>query len=63
MTPDPIRLLTSFSVSAALSCMHAGRFRHLPIADTTGRANGMISIRDILGLVASRYADAKVLEA
>ena len=54
MTPDPIRLMTSFTVSAALSCMHAGRFRHLPIADDTGRAGGIISIRDILGLVASR---------
>jgi CBS domain-containing protein len=54
MTPDPIRVLTSFTVSAALSCMHAGRFRHLPLADDNGRAGGMISISDILGLVASR---------
>jgi CBS domain-containing protein len=54
MTPDPIRLLTSFTVSAALSCMHAGRFRHLPLADDSGRPGGLISIRDILGLVASR---------
>jgi len=63
MTPDPIRLLTSFSVSAALSCMHAGHFRHLPIADSTGRANGIISIRDILSLVASRYEAAEILDA
>jgi len=54
MTRDPIRLLTSFTVSAALSCMHAGRFRHLPLADDSGRPGGLISIRDILGLVASR---------
>ncbi|MDP6945711.1 MAG: CBS domain-containing protein [Myxococcota bacterium] len=60
MTPDPIRLMTSFTVSAALSCMHAGRFRHLPIADDTGRANGMISIRDILNLVASRYDEVEL---
>ena len=54
MTRDPIRLLTSFTVSAALSCMHAGRFRHLPLADDSGRPGGLISIRDILGLVAAR---------
>ena len=57
MTRDPIRLLTSFTVSAALSCMHAGRFRHLPLADDSGRMGGIISIRDILGLVATRTQD------
>jgi len=59
MTPDPIRLLTSFTVSAALSCMHAGRFRHLPLADDSGRMGGIISIRDILGLVATRSSQDK----
>lgn len=61
MTPDPIRLLASFTVSAALSCMHAGRFRHIPLADDSGRAAGMISIRDILALVASRYDETAAI--
>lgn len=58
MTKNPIRMSTNYSVADALSCMHAGRFRHLPVVDRHGRSDGLISIRDILSLLATSLQTA-----
>jgi CBS domain-containing protein len=46
---SPVRTVTEDMTSReALELMHQGRFRHLPVLDSTGRLVGMLSVRDLL---------------
>ena len=51
MTPAPQTIVETTTIGEALNKMNAGRFRHIPVVDVEGRALGIVSIRDILGLV------------
>lgn len=55
MIRDPISIEESQIVRNALAVMVSRRFRRLPIVDADGRAVAMLSIRDILALVASYF--------
>lgn len=48
MTVEPITVLATHSIATALRRMKQGGFRHLPVIDASGRAQGVVSIRDLL---------------
>jgi CBS domain-containing protein len=57
MTPQPTVIRPDDSVAEALRRLIQGRRRHLPIVDTHGHVKGLLSIRDILTFVASKFPD------
>ena len=57
MTPHPTVIRQADSLAEALRRLIQGRRRHLPIVDDRGHVLGLISIRDILTYVASRYPE------
>ena len=57
MTPAPTVIRPADSVAEALRRLIQGRRRHLPIVDTHGHAHGVLSIRDILAYVASKFPE------
>jgi len=50
MTPSPVVLTPDASVFTALELMQSRKFRHLPLVEN-GRVVGMVSIRDLFGVV------------
>ncbi len=60
MTPHPMVIRPSDSLAEALRRLTQGRRRHLPIVDETGHVLGLISIRDILGFVASKFPEEMI---
>ena len=48
MTHDPVLLRHDDTVAVALHKMVIGHYRHVPLMDADGRADGIISARDIL---------------
>jgi len=59
MTPSPETLKIDDSIAYALHSMSVHGLRHLPVVDATGRAVSIISIRDVLRLLAVRFADSR----
>lgn len=52
MTPMPTTVLESTSVEAALGCMRVGRLRRLPVVDGMDHLVGMVTLDDVLRLLA-----------
>jgi CBS domain-containing protein len=48
MTAEPKTVLQTHSIATAMRRMEEGGFRHLPVIDASGRAQGVVSIRDLL---------------
>lgn len=59
MTPSPETIRNEDSIAFALHTMSIHGLRHLPVVDTLGRAVSIISIRDVLRLLAVRFADIR----
>ncbi len=57
MTPHPTVVRPYESVAEAMRLLVQGRRRHLPIVDDKGKVLGLLSIRDILAYVASRFPE------
>ena len=57
MTPYPTVVRPADSLSEAMRLLIQGRRRHLPIVDERGRVMGLISIRDILTFIASKFPE------
>ncbi len=57
MTPMPTVIRPADSLAEALRRLIQGKRRHLPIVDEHGHTLGMLSIRDILAFVASRFPE------
>ena len=57
MTPAPMVIRPDDSLAEAMRRLTQGRRRHLPIVDDRGRIVGLMSIRDILAYVASRFPE------
>jgi CBS domain-containing protein len=55
MTPDPNKVQASEPLGTALHRMREGGFRHLPIVDQAGKPVGILSIRDVLVVVADHF--------
>ena len=56
MTPSPQSISVDDSIAYALHLMSVGGYRHLPVADDTGRAVAVVSARDVLRFLAIRFA-------
>lgn len=59
MTPSPETLRMGDSIAYALHSMSVHGLRHLPVVDADGRPVSIISIRDVLRLLAVRFADIR----
>lgn len=57
MTPSPMVSRPGDSLAEALRLMIEGKRRHLPIVDDEGRPQGLVSVRDILTFVATRFPE------
>jgi CBS domain-containing protein len=57
MTPLPMVIRREDSLVEAVRRLIQGRRRHLPVVDANGAVLGLISIRDILSYIASRYPE------
>jgi signal-transduction protein with cAMP-binding, CBS, and nucleotidyltransferase domain len=57
MTPMPMVARSGDSLAEAMRRMVEGKRRHLPIVDDHGKLKGLISVRDILAFVASRFPE------
>ncbi len=55
MTRDPECLGPEHSIAFVLNKMTVGGFRHVPIVDAEGRPVGIVSVKDIVQLIASRF--------
>lgn len=60
MTPHPTVVRPDDSLAEALRLLTQGRRRHLPIVDAHGQTLGLLSIRDILAFVASRFPEEMI---
>ena len=57
MTPHPTVIRRDDSLAEAMRRLTQGRRRHLPIVEDHGKVLGLISIRDILAYIASRFPE------
>ena len=60
MTPHPMVVRAHDSLAEALRRLTQGRRRHLPIVDEHGKVTGLISVRDILGFIASKFPEEMI---
>ena len=60
MTPHPTVVRPLDSLAEALRLLVQGRRRHLPIIDEHGKVQGVLSIRDILTYVASKFPEEMI---
>jgi CBS domain-containing protein len=59
MTASPMVLKINDSIAYALHAMAVNGYRHLPVVDELGHAVSIISARDVLRLLAVRFADIR----
>ena len=57
MTPHPTVVRPEDSLAEALRLLVQGRRRHLPVVDPKGKVTGLVSIRDILSFIASKFPE------
>lgn len=57
MTQQPLRIKSDSSVTAALALLAMGDVRHLPVVDDDDQVLGMLSERDVIGLLAPSVAN------
>ena len=55
MTPDPVVVHPKESVSAAVTRMEEGGYRHLPVVDEAGRPVGILSVKRIVHYLAEHF--------
>jgi CBS domain-containing protein len=57
MTPAPKVITESTPIEDALKLMRAGKFRRVPIVDSKGALVGLLSLDDILDLLAEEFVE------
>jgi acetoin utilization protein AcuB len=57
MTRHPISIAPDAPVETAMAVMRERRFRHLPVVDNAGRLVGVISDRDVRGMILAPAVD------
>lgn len=62
MTSDVVTVGSDLSVREAAQIMFDKWFRHLPVVDTSGEVVGIVSLRDLNGLVAQGMEEPDRLE-
>jgi CBS-domain-containing membrane protein len=55
MTHAPTTVSEDASIESALSLMRSGRFRRLPVVDAGGNLVGLLSLDDVLILLAEEF--------
>ncbi len=55
MTKDPVTQTSDGTIAFTLTLMSEGGFRHLPVVDESGSPVGMISIKDVIDAIVSRF--------
>jgi CBS domain-containing protein len=55
MTPSPVVLPPDRSIGDAVNLMNERQFRHIPVVRDGGEALGIVSIKDIINLVAESF--------
>jgi len=55
MTPSPRTVSESTPIEAALGLMRSGSFRRLPVVDEAGKLVGILSLDDVLALLAEEF--------
>lgn len=63
MTPGPVTIRPDATLHEAASIMFDKWFRHLPVVDDSGAVQGIISLRDLLSLVAEGMDEPEHLQA
>jgi CBS domain-containing protein len=56
MTPMPTAVLQDTSIESALGHMRVGRMRRLPVVDGAGTLVGIITLDDVLALLAEEFS-------
>jgi CBS domain-containing protein len=57
MTERPTTIPEGAPIESAVRIMRSGRFRRLPVVDDTGQLVGLLSLDDVLMLIAEEFAD------
>jgi CBS domain-containing protein len=57
MTPQPKSVSQETPIESALSLMRSGGFRRLPVVDQNGKLVGLVTLDDILMLLAEEFTD------
>jgi CBS domain-containing protein len=57
MTERPTTIPEGAPIESALRMMRSGRFRRLPVVDGKGQLVGLLSLDDVLMLIAEEFAD------
>ena len=57
MTPHPTIVHPTASLAEAIRLFVQGKRRHLPIVDEHGALSGLLSVRDILSYIASKFPE------
>jgi CBS domain-containing protein len=57
MTPEPKTVSEETPIESALSLMRSGGFRRLPVVDAGGKLVGLVTLDDVLMLLAEEFAD------
>jgi len=55
MTPRPVVVQPTESIGAALARMEQGGYRHLPVIDCSGRAVGILSVKQIVHYLVEHF--------
>ena len=63
MTKNPVTVGPNTTLHDAAQIMFDKWFRHLPVVDDAGAVQGVISLRDLLGLVAESMEEPEHLQA
>lgn len=61
MTAMPMTILESSSIESALGHMRTGRFRRMPVVNGSGELVGIITLDDILTLLAEEFSTVGAL--
>ena len=57
MTPNPACLTTHDPIASALSRMVVGGYRHIPLVNSAGEPQGILTMRDVMAYVVSFFPD------
>lgn len=57
MTPNPVTILPNHTIGDAAALMNEQHFRHIPVIDANGQAIGIVSIKDIISIVAESFPE------
>jgi CBS domain-containing protein len=57
MTPNPVTLTPDHSIGDAVNIMIERNFRHIPVVDDEDKAHGIVSVKDVINLIAESFPE------